>query len=288
MKLQKIAQLVKGQDGAIWGDLLFRFDAKGNCRVYRLKELREGAVEEISAFTLDRADTVAPHSNAVAFGPACPGEEFPLLYTNIYNNYAKTDDPMKGVCCVYRLRRERENFTTQLVQLIRVGFTEDTALWCSEGGDVRPYGNFVIDRERGIYYGFTMRDGAHTTRYFAFDLPAADAGEWDETLRVKTVTLQSGDIRSRFDVPYHNYLQGACCHGGKIYSVEGFNDDEKNPPALRIIDPAAGKQILHVAFSDVGLTDEPELIDFMGETCWYGEHRGGLYVIDFGGADGRA
>jgi len=285
MKLQKIGQLVRGwQDGAIWGDLLFRFDARGSCRVFRLG----AAAEEIAAFTLDRASEIAPHSNAVAFGPACPGEEFPLLYTNIYNNYARTDDPMKGVCCVYRLRREGESFTTQMVQLIRVGFTEDTSLWCSEGGDVRPYGNFVIDRERGIYYGFTMRDGERVTRYFAFDLPAADAGEWDGALGVKAVTLQSGDIRRQFDAPYHNYLQGACCHGGKIYSVEGFTDDEINRPALRIIDPAAGKQIFHGEFSAVGLTVEPEMIDFMGETCYYGDADDSLYVIDFGGEDGRA
>lgn len=285
MKLQKIGQLMKGQDGAIWGDLLFRFDAKGNCRVYRLGD----AVEEVSAFTLDRAQEIAPHSNAVVFGrdTACPDDAFPLLYSNIYNNYAKTDDPKKGVCCVYRLWREGDGFATQLVQLIRVSFTEDTALWGSEGGDKRPYGNFVIDRERGIYYGFTMRDGQRTTRYFAFDLPAADAGEWDAALGVKTVTLRSEDIRFRFDTPYHNYLQGACCHGGKIYSVEGFTDDEVNPPAIRIIDPAAQAQIFHMELSAAGLTVEPELIDFMGETCIYGDHDGNLYVMDPEGADGR-
>ena len=287
MKLRKIGQLVRGlQDGTIWGDLLFRFDARGNCRVYRLGD----GVKEIAAFTVDRAAEIAPHGNAVVFGRdyACPGDEFPLLYTNIYNNYAKTDDPMKGGCCVYRLRREGDGFAAQLVQLIRVGFTEDASLWCSAGGDKRPYGNFVIDRERGIYYGFTMRDGERTARYFAFDLPAADAGEWDESLGVKVVTLESGDIRSRFDVPYHYYLQGACCHGGKIYSVEGFTDDEVNRPALRIIDPVAGEQIFHTEFSAVGTTVEPEMIDFMGETCYYGDADDSLYVIDFEGADSLA
>ena len=33
-------------------------------------------------------------------------DEFPLLYTNIYNNYAKTDDKRKGITCVYRIHKE--------------------------------------------------------------------------------------------------------------------------------------------------------------------------------------
>ena len=32
---------------------------------------------------------------------------------------------------------------------------------------------------------------------------------------------------------------------------------------------------------DHGLTIEPELIDFAGNTCWYCDNKGNLYTIEF-------
>ena len=284
IKFHHIATIRGGQDGAIWGDFLFRFGSKGQCAVYDLRNLSRENAQPVAAFTLDKANKLVPHSNTVFFGTeyAQPGDEFPLLYSNIYNNYAKYPDRLEGICCVYRLWREDGGFKTKLVQLVEVGFADDRDLWRSESvSDVRPYGNFIIDRQRGLYYAFTMRDEAAATRYFAFRLPKLDAGERDPVYGVNRVVLREEDILTQFDCPYHHYVQGACCHDGKIYSLEGITNSEENPPALRIIDTDRECQETLVMMGDFGLTIEPELIDFAGDTCWYCDNSGNLYVLKF-------
>lgn len=286
MNIRTIAKIKSGQqDGAIFGNYMFRFNAKGIGRVYDMRAIVNGNPEEeiaeIATFTLDRAEEICPHSNAVVFGNEYfeEGDEFPLLYSNIYNNYAKTERPLKGVCCVYRLQKDGDSFKTTLVQLIEIGFVEDPALWKrtpTEDG-IRPYGNFVIDTERSLYHGFVMRNEEEGTRYFTFDLPKLDDGEIDPAFGVKKVVLKPQDIRKHFDCPAHYYIQGACCHGGKIYSVEGF----KNTPALRVIDPDAGQQTIAVRFPDHGLIDEAEFIDFFGNVCYYSDCRGYIYQLEF-------
>ena len=284
MNIRRIANIRGGQDGAIFGKYLFRFTPRGEGHVYDLEAIEAAPGEsflEIASFTLDRAEDICPHSNAVMFGKEyyAPDDEFPLLYANIYNNYAKTDRPLKGVCCVYRLQRDDDSFKTTLVQLIEIGFVEDASLWKrtpTEDG-IRPYGNFVIDTERNLYHGFVMRDEEAGTRYFTFDLPKLSDGEIDPVFGVKKVVLKSQNIHKYFDCPPHYYIQGACCHGGKIYSVEGF----KNTPALRVIDPEKGLQELAVHFPDHGLIDEAEFIDFYGDVCYYSDCQGYIYRLEF-------
>ena len=288
MNFKHIATMASGQDGAIFGSLLFRFNAKGHCRVYDLSQIDMSAppaeLEAIATFTLDRAEEIVPHSNAVMFGTeyADPADEFPLLYSNIYNNYAKTENKRKGLCCVYRLQREGDSFKTTLVQLIEIGFVEDSNLWCSEGGeDVRPYGNFTVDRERDLYWAFVMRDGTRTTRYMSFKLPKLADGTPDAALGVNKVVLTPTDILSQFDCDYHDFVQGACCHGGRIYSVEGFHADGKHPPAMRVIDTVAGVQERYIDLVAHNCLIEPECIDFVGDTCYYSDAHGALYIVEF-------
>lgn len=270
MKFTRIAQIAGGQDGAIWGQLLFRFENNGVCHVYDLNTL-----EKTASFTLGNVELCKPHSNAVMFGCeyAEPGDEFPLLYSNIYNNYAKEENRREGVCCVYRLTRQGDSFEARLVQTIAVGFVRDEALWCSPGfTDIRPYGNFAIDREKGIYYGFTMRDSFDTTRYFAFRLPKLADG--------REVVLKQEDILFQFDAPYHRFVQGACVHKGLVYSLEGFTNDGKNKPAIRVIDPEKRQQLCYVATAEYGMEFEPEFIDFQGDTCYCSDCHGNLFLIE--------
>lgn len=270
MKLIKRGQIAGGQDGAIWGNYLFRFNSRGYCYVYDLDTLAL-----VAEFCLEAVDVWMPHSNSVMFGCEyyADGDEFPMLYTNVYNTYGGEENRREGVCCVYRLTRQGDSFRGQLVQTITIGFVKNEALWCSVGGgDVRPYGNFVIDREQGIYYGFTMRDSVDASRYFAFRLPTLKAGN--------AIVLTEADILYYFDCPYHRYVQGATVYSGKIYSLEGFSDSQENPPALRIIDPAERKQLCYVPFSDFGTNIEPELIDFRDDCCYYADCNGNLYTIE--------
>jgi hypothetical protein len=287
MHIQKVATIFHGQDGAIWGNYLFRFEHSGDAHVYDLSQLCPEKVvnlEAIATFRLDKSEQIVPHSNAVMFGTEyyAPEDEFPLLYSNIYNNYAEASHPLTGVCCVYRLQRQGMTFTSTLVQLIEIGFTEDSRYWRSDNAtrDVRPYGNFTIDRESGTYYAFTMRDRTETTRYFAFRLPRVCAGIPDAQFGVNKVILTQADILDYFDCDYHHFIQGACCHGGKIYSVEGFSHDPVEVPALRIIDPKLRKQLRYFRFPEAGLQDEAELIDFYGEKCLYADETGNLYLLE--------
>lgn len=290
MKLIHTANMLGGQDGAFWKEYLFRFDAKGNGIVYDAAVLdaetgEPAELKQIGRFSVCPEEGLIPHFNAVVFGTEyyAPEDEFPLLYANIYNNYAKyikQADPLPGVCCVYRLQRRDREFAMTLVQVIRVGFTE-TPLWRSAGDvvDVRPYGNFVIDREKQLLYAFTMRDADRTTRYFAFKLPKLSQGRYSEAFGVNVVTLEEGDILDRFDVEYHHYIQGACCHEGKIYSTEGF--DETIHPAIRIISPTEHRQLLHVDLADLGYPKEAEWIDFRKGKCYYSDAHGKVYRLEF-------
>ena len=147
------------QDGAISNGYLFSLNHNGECTVYETKtlgKLKGDEAEIFAEFVLDENAKLVPHSNSVMFGNEYYDEkdEFPLLYTNIYNNYANADNKLKGVCLVYRLQRSGREFTSTLVQIIEIGFVEDEKLWKSAGekDDARPYGNFTIDAEQGIYY----------------------------------------------------------------------------------------------------------------------------------------
>ncbi len=282
MKITQIGNITDGQDGAVFGGLLFRFKTNGLCYVYDLKNLTIDKKSPIvSIFTLDKAETIAPHSNSVVFGNEYYDEndEFPLLYSNIYNNYAKSENKLTGVCCVYRIRREENEFKSQLLGLIEIGFTNDK-LWSTDD-DIRPFGNFVIDNEKGLYHAFTMRDKDQKTRYFTFKLPKISSGVIDKNFGVPKVVLSKDDIIDTFDTEYHHFIQGACCENGNIYSLEGFSGDAVNPPAMRIISVKDKKQTECIYFSDFDLSIEPELIYFENRICYYGDNHGNLYTIEF-------
>ena len=185
------------------------------------------------------------------------------------------------MCCVYRLQREGLDFRATLVQLLKIGFADEKGLWLSDGDitDVRPFGNFVVDRDAGLLHVFVMRDGDRTTRYFTFRLPDVTTGVLSAEYGVRTAVLEVPDILSYFDTPYHLYIQGACCHNGLIYSSEGFNADI--PPSLRIIDPAAKRQLEHTNLADLGFPTEAEFIDFRGDRCYYSDGVGDLFEVIF-------
>ncbi len=289
MMIQPFAKIKSGrQDGAIYNGYLFSLDHAGLCTVYEMEGLKRSEGREadcFSEFALDKSDLIAPHSNAVVFGKSFydKTDEFPLLYTNIYNNYRDSDNKLLGVCLVYRLQKSGKVFESTLVQMIEIGFAEDKGLWRSEGEkeDVRPYGNFVIDTENERLYAYTMRDNTQTTRFFSFDLPEIGDGEMSPDYNVEKVVLKTSDIRDHFDCGYQHYIQGACFHKGKIYSLEGFAARTENPPVLRIIDAEAKREADSVKLEDFGLETEPEMISFEKDICYYTDHCGNMYKLVF-------
>lgn len=289
MNIEHIAKIESGrQDGAVWNGYLFCFDNTGRCSVFEMSEIEScngGEAKPYSEFCLNENNNLIPHSNSVMFGNEYYSEEdeFPLLYANIYNNYANSENSMKGICAVYRLQKKGNSFTATHVQIIEIAFVDDVTYWKSSETeeDVRPYGNFTIDNEKGIYYAFTMRDKTHTTRFFAFDLPKLADGEVDDKYGVRKVKLNIQDIKEYFDCSYHHFMQGACCYKGKIYSTEGFTDSPENPPVIRIINPSLKEEESVYNLVDYGLNKEPEMIEFYEGKCYYGDDCGNIYKLSF-------
>ena len=288
MRAEKIANIEGFQDGAIFGGFLFHFTTKGICKIYKLDELlnTENEVRPFFEFALDKYDLICPHSNAVSFSDAYyeEGDEFPLLYSTVYNTYKNEEDRREGACCVYRIWREGDTFASRLVQIIKMGFVENIELWKSLPGreDVRPYGNFIVDRESEKLYAFVMRDKPGKTRFFSFNLPKVSEGALDSVYGVPVLTLSENDIIDFFDIDYMRYMQGACFHDGKIYSLEGFfASDEENPPALRIISLQNKEQIFYKRFSEIGLDVEPEFIEFYNGVCYYIDGHGNTFNLFF-------
>ena len=292
MKYKQLSKIRGVQDGAVHGDTLFRFTHSGRGLAYPMSEVLNPAdpSEALSytEFALDKAEVTCPHCNAVFFGKEKfdSADDYPLLYANVYNNYSKEENRRPGQLCVYRLQKSAEGFVTTLLQLIEIGFTEDVSLWCSyekneEKRDVRPYGNFLADIEKGILYAFTMRDKDQTTRYFAFRLPSVKEGELDSASGIRRVVLNKEDILDQFDTPYHKYIQGGAFWNGLLYSTEGFGEKETSRSAIRIIDPAKRCQIAYFDLCDAGIPVEPEWMDFYEGKCLYSNATGNVYEMDF-------
>lgn len=282
MKIKRIGTVSNGQDGAIYGEYLFRFDHTGLGSVYELSKIGEES-RPIGTFSLDPSGTLISHTNSVAFGMeyAESDDEFPALYVNVCTHYANSDGPLKGVTCVYRILRDDDGvFSASLIQLIEIGF--DTALRkTSESKDGPcPLINFAIDGEYGRYYAFVMHNDMLGTRYFAFDLPALADGEYAEAYDALRVCFNETDILYHFDCPYHRFIQGATLKNGKIYSLEGSGHDPAMTPAIRIIDLAQRREERCVCLADHGFTNEPKMIDFAGDVCYFGDATNELYMID--------
>lgn len=286
LKAEYICDVKIGQDGAMFGGYMFCFDADGECRVNSI-----AARKQVASFRLDKADILTPHSNAVCFGTEyyAENDEFPLLYTNIYNSYAAASNRKEGVCCVYRIMHTPQGFSSKLVQIIKIGFVENRDLWKSreDGRDCRPYGNFVVDTDHNKYYAFVMRDKDNVTRFFEFDVPHFTDGTYNGIYDANVVTLTEKDIREQFDCDYAAFIQGACYFDGKIFSLEGFTvppekgDAFAAQPKLMVVDVMGRKQIASINLYKQGLSVEPELICCHENCLYYATADGKMYKLSF-------
>ncbi len=272
-----------GQDGAIYNGYVIRFGSFGKGWVSRLD-----TQEILCRFELDRNEEFMPHSNAVFFGTERYDErdEFPLLYTNLYNNYSSEEDRREGTLCVYRLLRNGNEFSTTLVQIIRIGFVEDRALWKSmeDDSDIRPYGNFVQDTDTNKLYAFVIRDKERITRYFEFQMPKLSDGVFSEEYGLPIVTLEKKDIEAVFDGAYAYYIQGACIYDSMLYSIEGgtiqHTENPTCPPRLQMMDLKKHKQIGDIPLWKFGFMVEPEFISYYDGKLYYADGLGALFVLN--------
>lgn len=265
------------QDGEAFGDRLFIFKDDGTANVYNVQ-----TGEFLDGFVLGGRDKLMPHVNSASFSDQYyePGDKYPLLYTSMYNNLTPQNTQILGFCCVYRIMESDGEFSADLVQAIWVSFVGDRSLWLSPISNERPFGNFVVDTDRGLLYAFVPRDDSRTTRFFGFSLPDPKAGNDSSTYGCKLLYLSAEDIMHRFDVEYFSSPQGCCYADGKIYSVEGFGAVNTVPPFLRVVDVKSGKLELSFNLGQLGLDREPEVITSTGGELYYLSTDMILYRLD--------
>ncbi len=256
-KMNGLPNIGHGQDGEMYGGYIFNFSNNGMCSVYN------DEYEYLSRFRVDKSLVLNPHANSVQFGTLKydPSDEFPLLYVNIYNNYSKETDRKIGTCCVYRLTREGDNFSTKLVQVVKVGFAGTSERWPATFST--PYGNFNIDTDENKLYAYVMRgegDNGTDTIFFKFDVPALSEGEYSDEYGCNVVTLSEDDIEDEFTTDFFRWIQGACYHGGKLYITEGFADDAVDKPMIRVVDLDKKQIVSVIDLYALGFPYEPELI----------------------------
>ena len=185
----------------------------------------------------------------------------------------------KGYCCVYRITENNNTITSELVQIIKIGFTEDNNLWSSTS-DIRPYGNFVVDVDLNKLYVFVMKDSSpRVTRFFKFNIPSLSVGEYDSTYQCNVVTLQSLDILEYFDLEYSNYLQGCCIYNNSLITLEGNSSGTNS--IIKFIDLTSKSISAKIYLSGIGLNQEFEMVDVCNNELYLISINGYLYKFKF-------
>ncbi len=276
--IEKVGGSMCNQDGAAYGGYLFSINKAGTCRVFDVNN----GFSYFGDFSLVQTNgfTIVPHSNSVCFGPYKYEEtdEFPLLYCNLYNNKVE-DAYISGMLIAYRISRNGTDFTCEPVQVIQIGFTDDTTNW--KGGSDRPYGNFVVDTDNQRLYAYVMFNRERNiTKFYSFELPQPKTETSTETYGVKTVTLRLEDALESFDLRYFNYVQGVCYYNGMLFVTEGMTGEE-NPAVISVIDLGQKAIVAEIPLAELGFAIEPECIEVIDENLYFTFNNGYLYRVTF-------
>ena len=241
------------QDSCEYNDKVFIFNYQGQFKVYDL--ITE---TETQLFNLDQYNVIKPHCNAVFFGNQkySDGDLYPILYVNAYN----TSGLPLGTLYAHRIIYDSENnvYSTQLLQTIKIGFT-DNEIWTIPG-DIRPYGNFILNTDTNELYAFTLR--GENTRFFKFDMPSIFSGD---------TILTIDDIKNMFDTEYFPYIQGCCYSNNQIFCLNGNNTIIDGSSYLRVIDLTLKKCMSNIPLTSIMI--EPESIFVYDNHLYIGQDR---------------
>lgn len=237
------------QSGCVYGKYLLRMNIDDSFYLYNIE-----TATRLGKYPLGGG--LKPHCNTACFGKKyADTDPFPLLYINAYNTVGLP----KGTCYVHRILGDFTNgFSTQLIQTITIGFTEDS-IWKS-GNDVRPYGNFCVDIVHRRLYVYTLRDADKKTRFFEFVLPNENT---------ENVILNTTDIVDTWDCPYYPYIQDNCYCNGKLILCTGGLSGEYG--YIRFIDLVTHKEVSRIVLNEGGITIEPEAIDIYDNKLFFGQ-----------------
>ena len=234
------------QDACCYNEYMFIFNNEGKFYIRNLKENTSTPI-----YNLDQNDNIKPHCNTVFFGKEKYSNDdlFPILYVNAYN----TQNLPLGTLYAHRVMYDSENdyYYTLLIQTITIGFTNNE-IWTIEG-DIRPYGNFILDTDNNKLYAFTLR--GNNTRFFKFNMPEISSGN--------SVTLNQSDILDMFDLDYFPYIQGTLYINNMLLCLSGNNAILDNSSCLHVVDLVNQKEINKINLSSV--MSEPEAITYYND-----------------------
>lgn len=262
--------LANMQDGDIYDGKLFVADANGT--IY-IKGAANGTA--VQTMALDKKDVIKPHGNTVCFSTRNGNLH---LYTNIYNNYKNETDKHIGECCVYLLTESGGAWSNALVQIIKVGFTDNTDYW-PVSTEPLIWGNFVVDDVNNLLYVYVLNSALNKVQWYKFDLPAVTDGTTNSTYGCPVYTLDTNAILDSWVTPYTQYIQGGCVHDGLIWSTAGA-DGKWGTARTDVIDPSKKAVVANFSFYTDDNAVEPELIAFDGSTCYYSDIQT-MFRLDF-------
>jgi hypothetical protein len=247
------------QGMAIHGDNVFLLNNGGHCRVYDLKS-KKMLVE----FDLASADEPSlNHANCANFGVEYPrgNDLFPALYVSQYWE--------PGLCSVESITPTGP-LAVQTLRL-KIKGTSNRVDW-------------FVDKERKNICILTRIskeaiDDKGSKSYLIARLPLPPlppAGK-------KSVTFTEKDIIDKFEITFHNLLQGGTARDGLIYLPTGNRakapDSKDKDRALIIVDVSERKISRTIDLNDT-IWKEPEDVDFYnGTLLLYCGQSGGLYPI---------
>lgn len=252
------------QDGCIFDNTLFLFDSEGFCNIFDIPNNELVCVSRLPSF-----NGILPHSNSACFGQKyVDSDRYPLFYTNVYNNYPNNEETY-GMCLVYRIIEEND-FIFDLVQAIKISFSNDYDIWFNNSDNIRPFGNFLI--ENSYLWVYLNIFGSNITRFFKFDLPQVY-----RTDNKILISLDVNDILETFDLPLFSFIQGGIIYNHFLYSLEGLGS-EAYPAILRSVD-LKSKEFRSIDLSPIIGYLEPEFIDFYCELLLIGTRQGYCYYL---------
>lgn len=250
------------QDGCVYNNYLFTFDSEGKCFVFDLtnKEL-------LCSTILPNVNGLLPHSNCVCFGKKMnEDDEFPLLYTNVYNNYSNNEETY-GLCFVYKITKTNIcSFSFRHIQTIKVSFI-DSVFWHNNSNNNSPYGNFLVYDD--FLFVYLNIFGSKITRFFKFPLPLINPNFSGITY------LDINNVIDIKDFILFKYIQGGTIYNDYLYSLEGFNES-----CLRIIN-LTNDSLQSVELTNTICNKEPEFISFLNNYLIIGDVDGHLYYCYF-------
>lgn len=204
----------------IYGDLMFRTVAGGQCAVYDISN-NDFDINPIAYFNLGSytGNSTTNHADCLCFSQQfySSTDSFPLLYVT-------AGDENHAECFVERITRSGNAYSATLIQTITINFNTFVSYGYKSGF---PWVQFHVYNGYLYTIGHMNRangnfDKVTNQHYFTkMNLPSISRS---------SVTLTAADVEEQWTTNYeHDYMQGCRFKDGKVYMVMGHGNQTTNP-----------------------------------------------------------